>query len=241
MQRLRSTGEDGAVAILVGIMTVVLFGMGALVIDIGAMYAERRQLQNGADAAALAVALECAKGRPCVSDISGNVLAAQYANGNANDGEARLDNVTPNFGRQEVKVGLSTLNDGATALPPVFGRLVARDDGYDGATIQADATARWGGPSRHRTSPLGITSCAFLAAGGYKYMPVTGEGTPINDLPDTCGFGWLNALSCDTSVVDLRVGDPVSVGPVPQDDNCRTRLNQLLDADAPDEPVPVPI
>ena len=43
-------------------MLVVLLGVGALVIDVGALYAERRQLQNGADAAALAVAADCAEG-----------------------------------------------------------------------------------------------------------------------------------------------------------------------------------
>ena len=43
-------------------MLVVLIGVGALVIDSGALYAERRQLQNGADAAALAVAQDCADG-----------------------------------------------------------------------------------------------------------------------------------------------------------------------------------
>ncbi len=50
----RPTDDDrGAVLVWVALMIVVLLGVGALVIDVGALYAERRQLQNGADAAAL--------------------------------------------------------------------------------------------------------------------------------------------------------------------------------------------
>ena len=40
---------------------VVLLGFATIVVDVGWLYAERRQLQNGADAAALAVAIDCAK------------------------------------------------------------------------------------------------------------------------------------------------------------------------------------
>ena len=43
-------------------MLVALIGVGALVIDVGRLYVERRDLQNGADAAALAVAQDCAAG-----------------------------------------------------------------------------------------------------------------------------------------------------------------------------------
>ena len=39
---------------------MVLVGMAALVVDVGAVVEEKRQLQNGADAAALAVAQSCA-------------------------------------------------------------------------------------------------------------------------------------------------------------------------------------
>ena len=60
MQRLRKD-ERGAVAIIVALLMVVLVGFAALAVDVSAMWAEKRQLQNGADAAALAVAQDCAK------------------------------------------------------------------------------------------------------------------------------------------------------------------------------------
>ena len=61
--------ERGAVLPMVAVLTVAMVGMAALVIDVGALLDERRQLQNGADAAALGVAQliasSCPDG-PCV-------------------------------------------------------------------------------------------------------------------------------------------------------------------------------
>ena len=62
-ERLRS--ERGATAVLVGILLVPLVGCLAIALDVGALYVERGQLQNGADAAALAVAQECAEDGKC--------------------------------------------------------------------------------------------------------------------------------------------------------------------------------
>ena len=58
--RLLRRDERGVVAVLVGLLIGgVLLGLGALVIDVGQLYQERAQLQNGADAAAIAVAKSC--------------------------------------------------------------------------------------------------------------------------------------------------------------------------------------
>ena len=46
--------DGGAVAIVVAIVSLVLFGAGALVVDLGEVYARRRAAQTGADLAALA-------------------------------------------------------------------------------------------------------------------------------------------------------------------------------------------
>jgi hypothetical protein len=48
--------ERGAVAVLVGILAVVLFGLAALVVNLGLARDTRREAQNAADAAALAAA-----------------------------------------------------------------------------------------------------------------------------------------------------------------------------------------
>ena len=40
-------------------MMLVLIGAGAMAVDVGQIYAERAQLQNAADAGAMAVAKQC--------------------------------------------------------------------------------------------------------------------------------------------------------------------------------------
>ena len=76
---LRDDGGRGAIGVLVAVLIGggVLFGMGALVVDVGQIYQNRAELQNGADAAALAVAKSCAAGT-CAPSI-----ATQYATANA--------------------------------------------------------------------------------------------------------------------------------------------------------------
>ena len=46
--------EDGASAIIVALMLVVLLGAAALVVDLGAAYSKSAKIQNTCDAAALA-------------------------------------------------------------------------------------------------------------------------------------------------------------------------------------------
>ena len=60
VQRLRD--ERGAVGVVVALLMVPLIGFAAIAIDVSAMYAERQQLQTGADAGALAIAQDCAPG-----------------------------------------------------------------------------------------------------------------------------------------------------------------------------------
>ncbi len=50
----RSRGERGAVAVIIAVSIVMLFGFGAIVLDVGSLFEERRTLQKAADAAALA-------------------------------------------------------------------------------------------------------------------------------------------------------------------------------------------
>lgn len=54
--------QDGAVAVMVALMLVVLMAAVALAVDVGGLYLRRRELVNGADAAALAAARSCARG-----------------------------------------------------------------------------------------------------------------------------------------------------------------------------------
>ena len=51
--------ERGAAGVLVAVMMLVLIGVGAIAVDVGQIYAERAELQNAADAGALAGAEIC--------------------------------------------------------------------------------------------------------------------------------------------------------------------------------------
>lgn len=73
--------EQGAIAVIVALfMFFVVLGLGALTIDVGNINANRRQLQNGADAVALAVAQQCADNGTCTpTDSSLQSLANDNA------------------------------------------------------------------------------------------------------------------------------------------------------------------
>jgi hypothetical protein len=82
----RRRDDRGAATTLVAVLLTsgVLLGMGALVIDVGRIYAEREELLTGADAAAWAVANQCAVSlSPCGAYTAS---AQSYANLNASDG-----------------------------------------------------------------------------------------------------------------------------------------------------------
>ena len=63
----REEREEGAIAVIVAMLFLygVVLGLAALTIDVGNINADRRQLQNGADAVALAVAQQCIKDGTC--------------------------------------------------------------------------------------------------------------------------------------------------------------------------------
>jgi Flp pilus assembly protein TadG len=62
--RSQLTEQEGAVAILVAILLVVLLAAVAMSVDAGGLYLRRRALVNGSDSAALAAARTCARINP---------------------------------------------------------------------------------------------------------------------------------------------------------------------------------
>lgn len=78
----RMSDERGAAALITAILLpVLLAGIGALVIDVGSWYAGRAQDQNGADAAAVAVARTCSAGACDPSVAAAYVNPASSPNG----------------------------------------------------------------------------------------------------------------------------------------------------------------
>jgi Flp pilus assembly protein TadG len=190
MNRLRD--ERGATALIVGILLVPLTGFVAISVDVGALYAERGQLQNGADSAALAIAQECAEDDSC-DDPNG--LAALFTDANAND--AAANNLVPEFPDDHtVTVTSSTLDaSGNNAIQHPFASLI----GVDSTTVYASATAEWGSPRASMTVlPLALSYCEFTASEAaapdtlmlIRYdTNVSCKGPEGHPIPG--GFGWL--------------------------------------------------
>jgi len=98
MLRLTGIGERerGAIAAIVAMLFGfgVLLSLAALTVDVGNINADRRQLQNGADAVALAVAQQCVTDGTCdiITEAKLDKLKA-LANANAADGATSIQRV----------------------------------------------------------------------------------------------------------------------------------------------------
>ena len=160
MHRLR--GDRGAVAVLVALLVpVVLLGLGAIVLDFGKLYAEKRQLQNGADAGALAVAREYASSlaQTCVAGAK-VATADDYADRNANDTAGSAIKSVECPAGNKVRVTTSTLSSDGGFIKPVLAQLL----GAGPSTLEATAAAAWGAPHGLTSGlPLTISACEFQA------------------------------------------------------------------------------
>ena len=196
MQRLR--GESGATAVIVALLMIPLFGFAAISIDVGGLYFERRQLQNGADAAALAIAQDCAKG--VCGDI--NATASDLAGKNANDNAA---NATATTSGNTVTVTASTKNpDGSTGLRHFFAPVL----GVDATQVKAAATAAWGAPSSGpAVLPITFGQCVFAGKMNVQQLiryDSNGADSNCTNPSIPGGFGWL-AHPGQCSVYDVAV------------------------------------
>jgi hypothetical protein len=188
MQRVRAVRdrEDaGAIAVLVTILLAggVLLGMAALTIDVGALYGERRQLQNSSDAGALSLAQDCSVGAAACT-TSGASIAGLVDDNDTSDGTTNIAGICIHMGGTStgqctgggalanclpvpsgidnyVEVRTSTrTSSGGTLLPPFFAQALV--DGYSGTTVGACSRVAWGGPSGLSSAvPLTISNCEF--------------------------------------------------------------------------------
>jgi hypothetical protein len=187
--------ERGVVAALVAILlgAGVLTGMGALVIDVGQIYQERAELQNGADAAALGVAKSCALGA-CTPGVAGRLadgnasaltggtegvqlVCGSGSLGNCPASTGSITDCPPSpAGSNFVDVYTATQTaSGSSLLPPVFASTLLGDSSYQGTTVRACAQAEWGAPSAATADDLTISACEWDQA--------TDQGTDYASAP----------------------------------------------------------
>lgn len=231
MERFRSRlgdPERGASAIIVGVAILGLVGMAAFVIDIGALFEERRDLQNGADAAALAVAADCAQNGICTA-AAAQPEAERIAAFNSNDGQATVNQSDIVFDVANAKVTVTVHTKDASDGDGEIDYVLAPVLGKDSKAVSATASAGWASPGGGVSLPLTISACEWEEAtgGGNPPDPLAfpayakiwlhdGAGSPD---PTPCppfgpgmdvdgdgdiaegGFGFLDATDCKAELV----------------------------------------
>ena len=148
-RRLRD--ERGAAAVLVALVLVPLLGFAAIAVDIGDVYAERTRLQTAADAAALAVAQDCARGNCGDMQATANAMVA------ANDPDVAT--APPVLSNSPLSVTVSGDKPTRHWFAPVLG--------IDSTQVRASATVAWGEPGAGTAVlPLTFSLCSFTAQTG---------------------------------------------------------------------------
>ncbi|MGZ4669430.1 MAG: pilus assembly protein TadG-related protein [Blastococcus sp.] len=171
MQRLTSLfrgrlrEERGATAVIFALLLVPMLGFAAVSVDVGKLYAERARLQVAADAAAIAVAQDCARGN------CGDMLATAQGLITANDGSGTASQPTLST------VSLSVTVTGATPVKHWFAPVL----GFDSTAVSATATVGWGGPS-------GGTAVLPLTFSWCEFAQQTGGGMPSGTTVRTIYF-----------------------------------------------------
>lgn len=215
----QARGDDGMAAVFVAVLLIALLALVALAVDAGALYAERRELQSGADAAVLAIAEDCGKGLPCDNGTA-MATAETYADANARDLLAGVDELALDTSAQTVRVITRTEEaGGATIFAPFFAQVI----GFPGTKVRAHAAALWGYPVGGATIPIILSDCEWDKldkdpAGGYdEYTFFFHDGKLTPDCPSASvnpghdadgdgrlpgGFGWLDTGG-DDCVADV--------------------------------------
>ncbi|MDN4610767.1 Tad domain-containing protein [Arthrobacter burdickii] len=246
--------ERGAVAVVVALMMVVLLGMAALAVDVGAMYVEKAQLQNGADASALAIANDCSRGTCGAVNGTGQF----FADSNAGDATSGITSITfPTATSVRVRTNAREAGTGANHFSLAFARVL----GFQNTQITATATASWGAPSGGSTLPWTIGQCVFrqsLSASQRTQLDSTGnfvgDPTPVHmllrydnnlDYPGCAGqngdvrggFGWLDrdGTGC-SAAVNIGTGEAGSNPGLDFPGECSSIMARLRE-----EPVLIPI
>lgn len=247
MQRLGNrleTGEQGAAGVLVAVMMLVLLGAGALAVDTGQIYAERAQLQNGADASALAVMDLCSGSGGCTQPNADSVATA-LADSNSNDGKSTVHSVDLSIAGQ-VTVTTST-KDGATNAG-FLSKMFASALNAPPVTVGATATAKW----RYVTKgvsilPLVFAPCEFEDDGMAHKILIQGGGQDCNGLNPSNqayqgGFAWLKPNGTEPCEVIAEIGsysDGSSGAAVPS--GCLELFNPAINPGLAGSTVAVPV
>lgn len=189
--------QKGSVAVIVGLAMTMLLGFSAIVIDVGALYLNRVQLNNMVDAAALAGA------REFLPDAGGSPvsMAQAYA---ALNGRKAGDSVIIDTSNMRITVS-------ATRQVDLF---FARIFGMNSSQVTASATATAGAiRSAKGLAPFGIEKQTFVY--GDTYVLKSGGGSGDTGNYGALALGGNGAKVYEYNIINgyngtLNIGDKVS-------------------------------
>jgi hypothetical protein len=128
--------ESGATIVIVVLCLTVFMGMLMLVVDVGGLLLARREMVNGADAAALGAAQSCA-GLPGVPIDEADALAAENINGDPSLTRLDFSIIEGNCPGPSGKLRVEYQVSSDLTFAPALGLA-------DSSPVEAEATAMWG-------------------------------------------------------------------------------------------------
>jgi Flp pilus assembly protein TadG len=197
---LRRLNDDrGATAVIIVLCLVAIFAMLMLTVDVGGLLYKRRELVNGADAAALAAAQSCANTKD--SDDP-EAVADQYAASNVKDlsgaGVTGITNITEAPGCDSRNTGHVTVD---YSMPQNL--FFAQVLGISGSKpVRATATAGWGPTGSGNPMPIVLNLATFQGDCDIPNIPVTDPPQRCylwydNDRFNGSAFGFMNLEQWD--------------------------------------------
>jgi Flp pilus assembly protein TadG len=170
--------ERGAIAVIVALCSIVIFGFAAYAIDAGHLWQERRQGVTATDSAALAAAADYAAGRNGCSSTAAAYTAANQSDASIIGCSA---SVNPTSGHVTVSTKVN--------VDYFFGQIFGGDTSH---AITTRTTAQWGIPkSVSGLRPFGLCIEANQPLKNWLANPVGTSGTVRitygKDQPNACG------------------------------------------------------
>jgi hypothetical protein len=154
LARLRE--ERGAIAVMLALLMPILFGLAAIAIDVAGVWSARQQVENGADAAVLAVAMDCAASN--CGDIKSTAEDAFWANNRA----AKLTDLGPGEGWVSVNGRKISVTQ---KKPWIVNHFFAGALGQGKGELSVSSFARWTPASRGRAeAPVAVSYCFYKEA-----------------------------------------------------------------------------
>lgn len=154
----RKRGERGATVVVVTLLMVSLLGMAAISIDFAVASSDKAEAQNAADAAALAIARQCAVRATECNPSAGNSEIDWAISQNAPGKSGTMTPATPAFSNRRVTVNITGTRESFFAQAADFA------GAGDGFNVGARATATWDEYAVDGAVdfPVGIGYCDWL-------------------------------------------------------------------------------